>query len=399
MRPRLTYASYDFANSGYVVIFQSFLFPLFLGSFLSTRGNIESLWGWTVAVSSVLAILTSPSVGKLADRSGKGRVFTSLVISCGLLVVLSILGLAGRPILLLASFVIFNALFELSQTIYDSFLVNFASTAAAKVSLSTFAWGFGYVGGAVFVATYLLLERSAVPISLMLLIFVALFLAASVPSMRAFLRVSPATGPPDSGGLRTLLRTSPPVPWKDIVVYWIIADCVAAIMYFMPLYATREIGLSTRTIGALMLATQTLAFPATVLMGRVARRVGNVRTIRFSLVVWAFILVSLFLARSLQQLLPALFLLLFVVGTTQSLLRAHYAARVDLSRSGEGLGYFAVAQKSASVLSPALVSLVFMLTGSLRYAFLLLAGLVALGLVLSRAFTKAGQPPPERVPL
>ena len=82
--------------------------------------------------------------------------------------------------------------------------------------------------------------------------------------------------------------------------------------------------------------------------------------------------------------------LVLIVGTTQAILRAHYASEVGTSRSGEALGYYAVAQKSASVFSPLLVGTVSMLTGSMRFAFLVLAAVVALGFVV------VGTLPPAR---
>lgn len=385
MNQRLAFATYDFSNSGYVLIFQSLLFPLVLDSAFRVPGlHSATVWGWIVAASSILAIVSAPFLGRLADRRGKAFVFTFTVLTSGLLSAITSFIFGSSFILLAVSFLVYNTIFELSQSLYDSFLVNLAKTPQEQVRLSTFAWGFGYLGGAVFITLYLIFSKIGLPSHIMLFIFGILFVLLSVPSMRNFKKIDPKAGqriqlPP----LREIFRTSSPVPWKHLFVYWIIADSVAAIMYFAPLYVRSDIGLSIETIGALMLGAQVLAFPATILMGKWAIRVGSLNMIKFCLVVWVVVLITLYFANSLTHFVLALIPFVFVVGTTQSLLRAHYVGRINEESSGEALGYYAIAQKSASVLAPLGISLITIATGSLRLAFLFLAVLVTLAFFLT----------------
>jgi len=126
-----------------------------------------------------------------------------------------------------------------------------------------------------------------------------------------------------------------------------------------------------------------------LLMGRAASRFGVTRTIRASLLIWLLGLSGLYFARTVHQLLPALALLALVFGSTQALLRAHFALRLEAERSGEGFGFFAIAQKSASIAAPALVAALSWTTKSLRPTYLVVGVLIVAAYFLSRQMRDA----------
>jgi UMF1 family MFS transporter len=390
LKKKFGFASYDFSNSGYVAVFQSFLFPLVIAEMLTTAGkNSEFYWAAVVVMSSILAIITAPFVGRLADKIGKVRVFCATVIFVGILASVAVPVFGYSVFVLLAVFVIFNWIFELSQSVYDSFLVDLSSNQQETTDISTFAWGFGYLGGATFAVLYFVMNKMGVAAEQMLTVFGVLFLLVSIPAMlflsRTKLKSQPQQGFPK---LAELLRVSNPVPWADIFVYWVIADTVAAILYFAPLYLKSELALSTAIIGGILLVGQLAAFPATIFMGRLSRRIGRIGVIRLGLAVWAIGLVGLYMASSLAHVIAVFLLLSLVVGSTQALLRAHFADRVEAGMSAEGLGFFAIAQKSASVIAPLLVVAVVYFSGSVGPAFLILAILLVVAFLLAGRLTE-----------
>ena len=381
---KLRFGSYDFSNSGYVLIFQSFLFPLVLAKATSNESHAQTLWAWIVTCSSIAAIVGAPFVGRFADLLGKWRVFASAVVVTGILASVSPIAFAKNLLLLAMSFLVFNTIFEWTQSLYDSFLLNFGNTRAEITSLSTFGWGFGYVGGALFAVAYLILSKKGVSSSASLALLGVLFLLTSIPAILTFRRAEQEvrrtyTRP----NLKKILSTSSPVPWRELLIYWVIADSTAAVIYFAPLYMQQEIGLTTQRMGMLFLAAQVVAFPMTILMGKFAVMTGTVKVIRWCLLIWLAAVIGLYLAHSLRGLIPVMFAFSLVIGSTQAILRAHYASRIKLEHSGEGLGYFAVAQKSASVAAPAMVAGVLMLGGTLRSAFLVLAVFILLAFLVA----------------
>ncbi len=381
------FAWYDFANSGYLIIFQTFLFPLFFADVLDKAGfNGSAWWGWAVAISVVAAMVIGPFLGRLSDRNNKAFIFAILVGATFLLSLLTPFIVVNKAMMLIVFFIIFNTCFELSQTIYDSFLPDIAPTEKIKNTVSALAYGFGYFGGVITLLIYFLLNKLGMGLQSILMISACLFLAFSVFPMRVFLRfshVKPLSLPSSDAPLFERLG----INWKTLFIYWIIADVVTAITYFASLFGERDLALSKTTIGALLILMQLLAFPLTMLGSRLANRWGTVKTIRISLLFWLVGLIIVFFSHSVEYLIGAIVVFACVFGTTQSLLRSHYANRIQ-SGSGEAFGYFAIANKSASFISPALVGLIVTFTGAIRPAFLMLALLVGLSMYLSKFLPK-----------
>ena len=67
-----------------------------------------------------------------------------------------------------------------------------------------------------------------------------------------------------------------------------------------------------------------------------------------------------------------MFLIALVIGSTQALMRVHFAKRVRHLIAGESFGYYSVATKSAAVIAPAAVGLLSQYFGEIRYAFLVM---------------------------
>ena len=380
----LGFGAYDFSNSGYVLIFQSFLFPLFFAAEVAEWfGEPERVWGIVVAASTVLAVIVAPRIGAVGDQVGKGRVFLACVLVTGLGALAVSLGGSLSPAIVVFGFLAFNAVFETSQALYDSFLKELADNLRDTVRLSTFGWGFGYLGGALFAGVYLWLDSMQVDQGAMLAIFACAFLLLSLPACR-FLWTKEKRPPLTKtvGGGRGLmevirsvfvLRTKSPIAFRHLVVYWLVVDAVAGVMYFAPLFLTTEVGLSMTTVGSLLLASQLLAAPATYVVGLAAIRWGLVLVIRLTLVGWIVALIGIFMSTTVGDVVLAMVPMVMVIGSTQALLRAHFSQHVSRASAGEGFGYYAIAQKSAAVLTPLLVSAIATITGSLRPAFAVLA--------------------------
>lgn len=367
-------------------MFQSFLFPLVFANIYSNQTGESAviIWPWLVAGSSILAIILAPFTGKLGDLLGKWKVFTWCVCLAGILGIFSQLLTNFSWLLVALFFLLFNTAFELSQSLYDAFLLNIEKEKDGITKLSSFAWGFGYLGGALFAIIYFIMEGLGLSHTLMLIVFGILYLLLSSPSIFGFKRIEKrdltSTNVID---WKKIFHPTIPVPWSHLFVYWIIADCVAALIYFVPLYLQSELLLSMNLVGGIILGAQLLAFPLTILMGRLAIKIGRIKTIQVSLFIWIATLLGLFFATSVTHVLIIALLMSFVIGSTQAILRAHFASRIHEEKSGEGLGFYAVAQKSASVISPLLVGLTITLTGNLRPAFLILTLLVVIAFFLA----------------
>ena len=124
---------------------------------------------------------------------------------------------------------------------------------------------------------------------------------------------------------------------------------------------------------------QLVGFPAALLFGRIAERIGNKRGIMLCLSV--YVLVTL-LAHDLQT--PRDFYVLAVLiglvqGGVQALSRSLFSHMVPSHEAGELFGFYNMLGKTAAILGPALMGVVAAMTGSTRTSILAVSVLLIAG--------------------
>ena len=82
------WAFYDFANSSYVLIFQSFLIPLLFSKLLIDQGYDKLSWGLANGLSTFLGVLLSIIIGRFADIKDRLSTFKYIVIITFLFIML-----------------------------------------------------------------------------------------------------------------------------------------------------------------------------------------------------------------------------------------------------------------------------------------------------------------------
>lgn len=249
------YAFYDFANSGYVLLFQAFLFPLFISSYYSDSSDAAQVWGYILFISNLLAIISAPLIGRVADLKNRIKIFSILILIVSLLSFLSVLN--NNVIVILIFFVIFNSSFELSQSIYDSFLNVISRSKDEKIDISTFAWGFGYLGGILFVVVYFALNKNGIENKYILASAALLYFIISFLSVYLLKKA----GQSDTLTIateKTNKRYKFLKPSKEIIysllIYFIVFLSTTAVINFSTLFFNKELHIEERTIGMIMLA-------------------------------------------------------------------------------------------------------------------------------------------------
>jgi UMF1 family MFS transporter len=133
----------------------------------------------------------------------------------------------------------------------------------------------------------------------------------------------------------------------------------------------------------IMLAGQLLAFPLTILSGKMAKKFGILNTIRYCLIVWGIGLVCLVFAKTVIHVGIIVFIFSFVIGSTQSLIRAHFSTIINTNRISEYYGYYGVSNKTGALISPLLVTLSIEILGSIRYVFSVIFILILIGYIIT----------------
>lgn len=364
------FAFYDFANSGYVLIILSFLFPLFFKeTIMGGARSSDFWWGLGISLSVTIAILLGPFFGHRSDVGNRKKVFSSLIVLAIIGVVL--LGLLAEIPVPGYFFVLLftNACFVLTQIIYDSFLPQIATKENAS-TVSTFAWGFGYLGGLVCLVLVIGVQGGSSDPSVIGIYTTAVFFAAfSVLALK--LLPSQVTSKPTTTSLREA--------WKEakindvltpLIAVWFISGGIYIITFFGSLYARETLAVSIREIGMFLIGIQLVAFPATWLFGRIAKKIGTLRAIYITAGIWIIIVIGIFFVQNKIQLAAVATLGAFVIGSTPSLLRAYYTQISVARHAGLDFGIYALAARSSAGIGPVLFGTLVVLTDSPKAAML-----------------------------
>ena len=106
---------------------------------------------------------------------------------------------------------------------------------------------------------------------------------------------------------------------------------------------------------ASILIVQFVGIPFSFLFGMLAGKIGAKRSILLGLVVYTGICVVGYFMRTATHFLLLAILVGMVQGGTQALSRSLFASLIPRDKSGEFFGFFAVVEKFAGILGPAVV--------------------------------------------
>jgi len=387
-RGRWGFFLYDFANSGYVVVFGTFLFPIFFRDRLfPDHPRADLYWGLCVSSSVVVAGLLAPLVGHSADRLARRSVL-GLWVAC---VFAGIVGLtagsAGQsiaPAVIAVVFVLTHASYVLSVAVCDSYLSQLGND---RAGVSSFAWGFGYLGGVVCLAGVLLVQGTSMQPRPVAFGFTAAFFALFASLSLALL--PHRAGRQEVGLLQAVRRVVDPNLLKTLAAFWLINEGIVTVMFFTALFGRETLQLDIRSIGAIFVGVQLLAFPGTWAMGRLARRLGTRTVIAITVIVWCVLLTGLSVAQTVTHFAAVSLISALVLGSTQALMRAHYSRIYPQRSSGLSFGLYALVTKSSTVVGPLAFGLVASATGSQRVAVLTTLAPLLAGLALFLGFTRS----------
>jgi UMF1 family MFS transporter len=408
VRPReaVSWAMYDFANSGYTTVVVTAVFnAYFVGVVAAGASWATFAWTLSLAVSYAATIVLGPLVGTYADRHGRKKrllVFTTI----GCVTFTAALAMVGRGDvwLAIALVALSNLFFSLGENLAGAFLPDIARPESLG-RLSGWGWSVGYLGGLVSLGACLAWvshaqaagqgSESFVPVTM--LITAAIFALASLPAF-LFLRERTVAQPsPDAGSLRWTaafaqlaaslrsLRAFPDLRRFLWCIVWYQAG-VQTVVALAAIYAEQALGFETAdTIRLILLVNITAAIGAAV-FGQVQDRMGHVRTLALTLVGW---LIAIGLAWASTG--PTMFWIAANVvgvclGASQSAGRALVGYFSPAPRRAEFYGLWGVAVKLSSILGPVSYGLVsWASAGDHRLAMLITGVFFVAGLAVLRS--------------
>ncbi|HJU88707.1 MAG TPA: MFS transporter [Gemmatimonadaceae bacterium] len=415
-RPELrAWTMYDWANSAFVTTIMTAVFPIYYSRIASAGLPPETAsfrYGISTTIGLIIIAVISPILGTIADyRPVKKRLLGTFmgvgVTACILMYFVQ----RGDWLLASLLFIVANFGANGSFVFYDSLLPHIARDDEMD-RVSTAGYALGYIGGGLHLAIALVwiqkpewfgLPQSTLPTRLAFASVGIWWLAFAIPLFRRVHEPAPRLEPDEQRGqnamriaLERLKETFGELrqyrnAFLMLVAFFIYNDGIGTIIRMATIYGT-EIGIEQGALIRAILIVQFVGVPFAFLFGTLAGRLGTKRSIYLALVVYTGISILGYFMRTATHFLILAVLVGMVQGGAQALSRSLFASLIPRYKSGEFFGFFAVMEKFAGILGPAVFALTIGLTGSSRNAILTIIAFFAIGgYLLSKVDVEEGQ--------
>jgi UMF1 family MFS transporter len=390
------WAWYDWANSVYFTTVITAVFPSFYATYAAAGlepAQATARFGLITTASVAVVAIVSPILGALADYSGIKKKLLALFMSIGVLACASMAFITeGDIVLASALFFIGNIGVSGSLVFYDSLLPHVA-TPEQTDRVSAAGYAMGYVSGGLLLLINLawILQPEAFGfdsnVSAIRASFVAVAVWWAVFSLPLFRRVrEPRTiGAPISivaafGRLAQTLREIRRYrhAFLMFIAMLLYQDGIQTIIRMAGVYGA-EVGIQQTSQIAAFVMVQFVGIPFAFLFGALGSRIGTKRCIFIAIGVYALATVLAFFMTSVVHFFILAFMIATVQGGAQALSRALFARLIPRDRTSEFFGFFAVAERFATVFGPAIFTISVMLTGNSKSAILAILGLFVAG--------------------
>ncbi|MBS5951340.1 MAG: MFS transporter [Clostridium sp.] len=398
-KQELSWALYDWANSAYSMTITSSILPMYFKSVAEAGGmsssNSTALWGYTISLSTLVISMLAPILGTIADYKGNKKKFFKTFFSVGVLATTLLAFVpANNPILLLICYGFALVGFSGTNIFYDAFLVDVTTKERMdKVSSSGFA--LGYIGSTIpfiiSIAVVLLSQMKILPISLPIackitfLITAVWWLVFTIPILKNVNQVyyiEPEKEPIKKSFERLLKTLKAIKSHKNIfiflIAYFFYIDGVDTIIGMASSYGT-DLGISMVSLLIILLLTQFVAFPFTILYGRLAEKVGAKKLLYVGIITYIIICIyGYFITTAL-----GFWILAMAVGSAQggiqAISRSFFGKMVPKESANEFFGFYNIFGKFAAIIGPFLVAIITQATGQTRNGILSLIVLFVIG--------------------
>jgi len=366
----LDWGLYDFANSGYYMVYVVLIFPLYLTTVVMKGDKwLETKWGIAQGVSVVLAVLLGIIFGRILDRRNINKVVKYIAPAPALLSFLFpiLIFFRASGIYLLVCYLIVQSVYLLSLTVYDSTLAHVAE-GEESLNVSGWAWGWGYMGGLFCIILMQIglkfWERFSV---FDFMVGSSFFLIFAVLAAKRFPRLLKKNALKENSDLAQ--NKTPDAHfkiklkrWQLLLIFILIVDGIAIFFAFFSMYCSKVALLPETEITRMIAVLQLLAFPLTGLItSMIAKRLPVL--LWFCGITWVSAGLLVILMPTRLILWTSVIIVSSTVGTTQSALRAIYSNTVTESNAIQGFSLYAIVEKGAAFIGPTIAGFLIFAVG------------------------------------
>jgi UMF1 family MFS transporter len=393
---------FDFANTSFSIIVVTFLYAVYFKKTVAGNEAIGDLyWSISTSIAMVITAIISPVLGAIADYSaGKKRFLLFFTLLC-------ILGTSslyfiepGQIFWGIFLFVLANVGFEAGLVFYDAFLPEI--TAPKNYGrVSGYGFGMGYFGSlATLAIVFPFIEASMIKETFP--IAAAFFLIFSLP-LFFFLKETrnkvERTKSYAAIGFSKVWSTLTHLKhYKNLTIfllaYFFYIEGVNTVIFFSGNYASTTLGFTEMELLIFFIVVQTTAIVGSVLLGIVADKIGQKKTIVYSLFIWLLTVVLAYFIHDKTGFYIVGLLAGAAMGSSQSTSRSLMSKLTPPEKKTEFFGFYSFFGKSSAVVGPLVFGLVSYISGSQRLAIISIAFFFIVGLLI---LTKVKDPQVEAI--
>jgi UMF1 family MFS transporter len=401
---------YDWANSVYQLTIGSTIFPIYYNAitrngddftvtFFGFKAINTVLYSWSIAVSYLIVALFSPLFSSIADYTGRRKTFMKVftwlgAISCGLLFFFN----KNTFELGLLAFTLATVGYGGSLVFYNSFLPVIA-VPEDQDRISARGYSMGYLGGVVLLIFNLIFvlfpdffgitDDTFAPRLAFLTVFVWWIGFSQITFRRlpkyTFGKRTKGENPVLKGymELRNVFNQVKKMNQLKIylVAFFFTTMGLLTVMFMAATYGTKELGLGDSVLIPVILLIQLVGMLGAWLFARVSGRIGNIKALVISIVIWILVVIGAFFIKNAAGFIVVAVVVGLVMGGTQSLARSTYSKMLPETRDHTSFfSFYDVMEKIATVGGTFSFGIIEALTGSMRYSVLAITAFFVIGL-------------------
>ncbi|WP_269540213.1 MFS transporter [Cerasicoccus fimbriatus] len=374
----ISWALYDWANTGYAMVVLALIFPKMYKSFFSAQlsdGESTYWFGKTVAIASLLVAVAAPFLGSIGELGGLRKRLLLSFCSVGVLATAACFFLGeGQYMLASAVYIVGTVCFYCSNIFYDSMLAT-VSSPKKRHFVSGLGFSFGYAAGFILLVVTLLVTKSSLPANSMFMIAAVWWAVFTIPLALNI----PGQPKPDRPPVFQMAKEGAADTWKTfkeilgikpillfLLAYLFYIDGVNTIIMMASFYGT-TIGFSEAQIITAFFIVQVFGVPCAILFGWAGGKIGPRKMMFIAIVLYMG--VTAYGAKisvepihvfgvEISEMFVLAALIGLVQGGIQALSRSYFTTLIPPGREVSFFGFYSMIGKSAAVIGPWLMGFV-----------------------------------------
>ena len=394
-----SWAFYDWANSAYSTTVMAGFFPLFFKEYWADPHNPSQstfYLGMANSIASMVVAALAPLLGSVADQGSIKKKFLTFFAFLGVIMTGGLWMVAqGNWQMAVLFYVIATIGFSSGIVFYDALLPGLASEERVD-AVSSLGFGLGYLGGGLLflvnVFMYLKPEIFGIPdgataIKLSFLSVAVWWAVFTIPLILFVPEPKNYENIDFNNAIRMgwvqLVQTFKEIRNMKVVgtfllAYFFYIDGVDTIIRMAVDYGM-SLNFPGESLIIALLIVQFVAFPAALIYGWLASKIGAKTGIMVGIIAYSFItLLGYFMTEAWHFYVLAILIGLFM-GGIQALSRSLYTRIIPPAKSAEFFGFYNMLGKFAAIIGPALMGTIALVTGSARLGILSILLLFILG--------------------